>query len=156
MASLSPIIYGTRETLMSWTPPAYGLIQEKYWPDGWKILVCCLCLNLTTRKQMEPVVEKMFQRWPYAAALADAGLEELQELIRPLGMWHRRANTLKKMSQQYHSGQWTDVEELAGVGKYARDAYRIFILGEWREVNPTDHALTDYHNFLKELHGIEG
>jgi hypothetical protein len=38
-----------------WIPPKFGLIQEKYWPDGWKILICCLCLNLTKRAQMEPV-----------------------------------------------------------------------------------------------------
>jgi endonuclease III len=102
---------------------------------------------------MEHVVEEMFKRWPHAAALANAQDEELQELIKPLGMWRRRSATLKKMSKQYHEGQWTDVEELAGVGKYARDAYRIFILGEWREVDPKDHALTEYHDFLKEYYG---
>ena len=66
---------------MGWVPPKYGLVQEKYWPDGWKILVCCLCLNLTTRKQMESVVEEMFKRWPTAASLSQANEEELQELI---------------------------------------------------------------------------
>ncbi len=153
MASNSPGVYRKSETLMGWTPPKYGLIQEKYWPDGWKILVCCLCLNLTTRKQMEPVVEEMFKRWPTAAALSQADEEELQELIKPLGMWRRRTTTLKKMSYQYHAGQWVDVEELPGVGKYARDAYRIFILGEWKEVHPNDHALNEYHDFLKEHYG---
>ena len=133
---------------MTWIPPKYGLVQEKYWPDGWKILVCCLCLNLTTRKQMEPVVEEMFKRWPHAAALAEAQDEELQELIKPLGMWRRRASTLKKMSRQNHEGQWLDVEELAGVGQYARRAYQIFILGEIGHHPPNDHALLEYWEFL--------
>lgn len=138
---------------MSWIPPKYGLVQEKYWPDGWKILVCCLCLNLTTRKQMEPIVEEMFRRWPNAPSLANAPDEELQELIKPLGMWRRRTKTLKKMSHQYHSSQWFDVEELAGVGQYARRAYHIFILGEIGENPPNDHALLEYWNFLKEKNG---
>lgn len=138
---------------MPWIPPKYGLVQEKYWPDGWKILVCCLCLNLTTRKQMEPVVEELFKRWPTAASLSNCDIEELQELIKPLGMWRKRAETLRKMSHQYHAGQWIDIEELHGVGKYARDAYRIFVLGEWKEVIPKDHALTEYHEFLKEYYG---
>lgn len=139
---------GTEEASMTWIPPKYGLVQEKYWPDGWKILVCCLCLNLTTRKQMEPVVEEMFRRWPHAAALANAPDEELQELIKSLGMWRRRAATLKKMSKQYHEGQWLDVEELAGVGQYARRAYQIFILGEIGQNPPNDHALLEYWEFL--------
>jgi len=133
-----------------WKPPAFGLIQELYWPDGWKILVCCLCLNLTSRKQMEPVVAALFARWPTAELLAAADDEELAELIRPLGMWKKRTATLKKMSAQFAAGGWTDVRELHGVGKYASDAYRIFILGDWRSVEPKDHALTDYHNHLRE------
>lgn len=136
-----------------WTPPKYGLIQEKYWPDSWKILVCCLCLNLTTRKQMEPVVEVIFQRWPDAKSLSEADDAELTEVIRSLGMWKKRVNTLKKMSAQYHEGKWTDVLQLHGVGKYASDAYRIFVIGEWRNVEPKDHALSDYHNFLKKFYG---
>jgi len=136
-----------------WTPPKYGLIQEKYWPDPWKILVCCLCLNLTTRKQMEPVVERMFQRWPDAKSLSEADDAELTDVIRTLGMWKKRVNTLKKMSAQYHEGKWNDVLQLHGVGKYASDAYRIFVLGDWRSVQPQDHALNDYHDFLKKHYG---
>lgn len=86
-------------------------------------------------------------------ALSQANEEELQELIKPPGIWRRRATALIKMSYQYHAGQWVDVEELPDVGKYVRDAYRIFILGEWKEVHPNDHALNEYHNFLKEHYG---
>jgi len=136
-----------------WNPPKYGLIQEKYWPDPWKILVCCLCLNLTTRKQMEPVVERIFQRWPDAKSLSEADDTELTEVIRSLGMWKRRVNTLKKMSAQYHGGEWNDVLQLHGVGKYASDAYRIFVLGDWKNVQPQDHALNDYHDYLKRYYG---
>lgn len=136
-----------------WSPPKYGLVQEKYWPDPWKILVCCLCLNLTTRKQMEPVVERIFQRWPDAKSLSEAEDIELTETIRSLGMWKKRVNTLKKMSAQYHTGEWKDVSELHGVGKYASDAYRIFVLGDWRNVEPMDHVLNDYHDHLKKHFG---
>jgi len=137
----------------AWYPPKYGLIQEKYWPDGWKILVCCLCLNLTTRKQMEPVVEEIFLRWPDAKSLASATDEEVTDVIRSLGMWKRRTSSLKRMSAQYDAGGWKDVGELHGVGKYASDAYRIFVLGDWRSVQPNDHALNDYHDFLKKYYG---
>jgi methyl-CpG-binding domain protein 4 len=146
------IVQGESKSL-NWIPPKYGLVQEKYWPDGWKILVCCLCLNLTTRRQMEPVVEEMFRRWPTPGLLASCDVEELQELIKPLGMWRRRAATLIKMSRQYCESQWVDVEELTGVGQYARRAYEIFILGKIGEHPPNDHALLEYWNFLRNKDG---
>ena len=133
-----------------WTPPKFGLIQEKYWPDPWKILVCCLCLNLTTRKQMEPVVEVLFQKWPDADSLSKANDADLEEVIKTLGMQKKRTQTLKKMSAQFHEGKWSNVLQLHGVGKYASDAYRIFVLGEWQSVQPNDHALNAYHDFLKQ------
>lgn len=136
-----------------WTPPKFGLIQEKYWPDGWKILVCCLCLNLTKRAQMEPVVEEMFQRWPTPQALAAASDADLEDLIKPLGMQRKRTQTLKKMSAQYAAGGWKQAKELYGIGKYGDDAYRIFILGDWRAVEPKDHALNDYHEHLRKTLG---
>ena len=136
-----------------WIPPKFGLVQEKYWPDGWKILVCCLCLNLTKRAQMEPVVEEMFRRWPNPQALAAAPDADLEDLIKPLGMQRKRTQTLKRMSSEYAAGGWTHAKELHGVGKYGDDAYRIFILGEWRAVDPKDHALTDYYEYLKKTLG---
>lgn len=102
---------------------------------------------------MEPVVEVIFQRWPDAKSLSEADEAELTEVIRSLGMWKKRVNTLKKMSDQYRRGEWSDVIQLHGVGKYASDAYRIFVLGEWQSVQPNDHALNDYHNFLKNHYG---
>jgi len=35
-----------------------------------------------------------------------------------------------------------------GIGKYANDAYRIFCCGEWQGVQPNDHALNKYHEWL--------
>jgi methyl-CpG-binding domain protein 4 len=136
-----------------WIPPKFGLIQEKYWPDGWKILVCCLCLNLTKRAQMEPVVEEMFKRWPTPRALAVAPDADLEALITPLGMQRKRTQTLKRMSTEYAAGGWNQAKQLHGIGKYGDDAYRIFILGDWRAVQPNDHALNDYHEHLVKTLG---
>ena len=51
-----------------------------------------------------------------------------------------------------HLSDWQTAKELYGCGKYADDAYRIFMRGEWESVEPTDHALNDYHNFLVQIH----
>lgn len=135
-----------------WQPPKFGLIQEKYLPDGWKVLVCCLCLNLTTRKQMEPVVEVIFERWPTAISLAGAEPTELEEVVKRLGMQRKRSKTLIEMSRQYAAGGWSDPRKLKGVGEYAARAYEIFIEGRVGSTPPADHALRDYWDFLRREH----
>lgn len=135
----------------NWVPPKspHGLIQEDLWPDRWKMLVSCLMLNLTTRKQVDGVIHEFFHRYPSAGACARANPTEMEELLRPLGMQHKRARTLVRFSQEFLAG-FDRARDLYGVGKYADDSDRIFFLGKWREVEPHDHALCDYHNWLKE------
>jgi len=135
-----------------WNPPKYGLVQEKFLPDGWKVLCCCLCLNLTTRKQMEPVMDVLFQKWPTPLQLSTASQEEVEEVVKSLGMQKKRSSTLITMSSQYCAGGWRDVRELKGVGEYAARAYEIFILGKLGSEPPKDHALLLYWNFLNKEH----
>ena len=33
------------------------LLQEIYQPDGWKMLTCCMLLNLTNRKQVDTIFQ---------------------------------------------------------------------------------------------------
>ena len=137
-----------------WTPPQFGLIQERYWPDEWKMLVCCLCLNLTTRKQMDPVVGQMFARWPTPQDMATADPADISEMTVSLGMQHKRAQTLIRFSREYLLG-FESVRRLHGVGKYAEDSHRIFAQGDWQAVRPTDGALTKYWKHLHSLFGVD-
>ncbi len=141
--------------MRDWTPPKspHGLIQEGLWPNEWKILVSCLLLNLTTRKQVDKVIDNLFVRYPSPQALADAEEEDLHDLLRSLGMWRKRAKTLIRFSREFMSSEWTTAKELYGCGKYADDAWHIFCVGDWQRTVPADHALNDYFNFLKERYG---
>jgi len=138
---------------MSWIPPKspFDLLQERYWPDDWKILIVCLLLNQTSRKQVEPMIESFFEKWPDPESASNADEDEMRDLVRPLGMFNRRVKSIKKMSQQFMSG-FDNAIELYGCGKYADDTYRIFMKGEWRDVEPNDHALNDYHGYLREVY----
>ena len=76
---------------------------------------------------------------------------KIQNMIKPLGLSERRSRSLVRMSNDYIHKDWKDTPDvLYGVGKYASDAYRIFCLGDWRNVTPKDHALNDYHVWLSE------
>ena len=138
---------------MSWIPPRspYNLIQEYLWDDPWKIFVACIFCNLTKRVDAEPYMWKFFEKYPNPKSAADADPEDIRKMIQPLGLSERRSRALVKMSDGYLKGGWQDTPEvLYGIGKYASDAYKIFCLGRWRDVEPKDHALNDYRSFLKE------
>lgn len=96
------------------------------------------------------MIEDFFARWPDAEAATLADEEEMRAVIRPLGMFNKRVKTIKRMSQQFLTG-FQEAIDLYGCGKYANDAYRIFVKGEWRDVKPNDHALNDYHKYLQEV-----
>lgn len=139
----------------AWKPPKspIGLIQEDLWPDEWRILVSCLMLNLTTRKQVDSVIHRFFDRWPSPESLDAAELNELRDMIKPLGMWRKRSETLLRFNKEYMSGSWKEAKDLHGCGKYANDAWLIFCKGAWKSVQPNDHALNKYHNFLANKWG---
>ena len=136
--------------MKEWIPPKspYDLLQERFWPNEWKILVVCLMLNQTSRKQVEPMIHDFFEKYPDPSSLVEVEEAELFKILKPLGLANRRVKILKKFSSDYLSLNWQSAKELYGCGKYADDAWRIFCKGDWRSVEPKDHALNFYHNFL--------
>lgn len=125
-------------------PPAspYSLIQESLWPDGWKILVACMLLNCTTRKSVEKVLPRLFEKYPDASSMAAASPEELSEMIASLGFRNRRSKSLISMSKSYLQSSWRHARELPGIGEYAAAAWEIFTQRTVPNECPKDHALT--------------
>ena len=118
------------------------LLQEIYQPDGWKMLICCMLLNLTNRRQVDVIRDELFDRYPTPQDMMKANQSELAELLKPLGLYNRRAKSLKKMSEGYVEG-FKSVDELYGIGQYAKDSWEIFQNNN-RNVNPTDKVLQEY------------
>ena len=143
---------GSNQKVPMWNPPLLNewekpLIQERYFPDRWKMLVCCLMLNLTSYKQVLPIVDGFFERWPNPREASEADEQEMKEYIKALGMYNKRAKTIMKMSKQFLEG-FSHPKDLHGCGKYASDFDAIFWDGLWRDVVPTDGALLRYQEFL--------
>jgi|TARA_B100000073_G_scaffold49298_1_gene36391 endonuclease III-like uncharacterized protein len=57
-----------------------------------------------------------------------ANEKELAELLKPLGFYNKRAETLIKMSIQWVTNDptWVHVGDLPGIGEYAMDSWEIF------------------------------
>ena len=118
------------------------LLQEIYQDDAWKMLVCCILLNLTKRQQVDGIRHELFSKYPTEYEMVEANEDELSELLKPLGLYRKRAKTLMKFSWMWING-FSDVEELHGVGKYAKDSWEIFQMNN-KDVKPTDKVLLEY------------
>jgi len=111
------------------------------------VLVVSAMLNLTSRDQVIPIIEGLFERWPTPEAMAGAD-ESLDAYIAPCGLATVRAERLRHMSEAFHHMRWLSpmsVQQLPGCGRYSSDAFRIFtqrdydspatdaVLAEWSE-----------------------
>ena len=118
------------------------LLQEIYQPDGWKMLTCCMLLNLTNRRQVDVIRDELFKRYPTPKDMMNANQSELAKLLKPLGLYNRRAKSLKRMSEGYVKG-FKSVDELYGIGQYAKDSWEIFQNNNMN-VKQTDKVLQEY------------
>ncbi|XP_040912435.1 methyl-CpG-binding domain protein 4 [Toxotes jaculatrix] len=147
-----------RKAFKKWTPPRspFNLVQETLFHDPWKLLVATIFLNKTSGKMAIPVLWQFFERYPTAEVTREADWKPMSELMKPLGLYELRAKTLIRFSDEYLTKQWRYPIELHGIGKYGNDSYRIFCVGEWRQVTPEDHKLNKYHAWLWENHETLG
>jgi len=88
--------------------------------------------------------------YPTPVSMESADVQDLQSLLKPLGMWRKRSTTLQRFSREYLEKNWNTPKELFGCGKYAEDTWRVFCMGDWKNVEPNDHALNKYRDWLEE------
>jgi len=148
--------FQTNPRVALWEPPVspYGLLEEELFNDPWKLLVACMLLNKTTATQVRGVIWDLFKMFPTPEAALAADASHIRELIKPLGMFRRRALAIQRLSEDYLKRDWREATELYGVGPYGSDAYRIFCRGEWREVEPEDKDLKRYKDWLERNGGL--
>ena len=134
-----------------------GLLEELFLYDPWKLLVSTICLNVTTRVQVDRTLHRFLQRWPNAKTTAQANWEEISKLISPLGLGVKRAKGLIRFSKEYlalvedldldaFGLTEKQVRGLYNVGRYGWTAYEVFILKRLPagSVKVCDHALQLY------------
>lgn len=130
-----------------------GLLEELFLDNPWKLLVSTICLNVTTRSQVDVVIHRFFQKWPDAASTArEVDWEEISRVVTPLGLGTKRAKGLIRFSREYlhltnefdpFSLTESQVKGLYNVGQYGWTAYEVFILNRLPE-KVCDHALQLY------------
>ena len=120
------------------------IIQQYLKHDPWKMLIGCILLNQTHNRQVWPIIDPFFKRFPTPESISENNFEEIRDLIRGAGFYNRRAKSIINFTKAWIEG-FNDVSELPGIGKYAKDSYEIFI-NENTNVEVTDKVLTKYLN----------
>jgi len=166
-----PNAHSSRASSFSRPPVSpYGLIEEDamVYNDPFKLLVVCQLLNKTTATVVRHVVYRdgFFDRYPDPDVLAGADTEGLEAVLKPLGLWRKRAVGLKRFAREYREAFYdaytgvfrvdanVKIADLYGCGEYASDAWDIFVLGAWRSLRTSDKDLRRYVEFLERTDGV--
>ncbi len=93
-------------------------------------------LQRTRAETVDGVYASFFDRYPDWASLAAAPIGELEEVLRPLGLWRRRAKSIGALAAyaSHHKGVFPVIDaELAkvpAVGQYVANAIQLFQQGK--------------------------
>ncbi len=94
--------------------------------DPYRILICEVLLRRSRSTTVAKVTDRFFERWPIPADLADADVDEVIEVIRPLGLTGRTSQLIALAQTLCDEPSFpSSVDELMslpGVGLYAAAA----------------------------------
>lgn len=105
------------------------------------ILVSEMLLRKTKAERVDEIVRRLFDRYPDLEALSTADVEDLADLIRPLGLQNIRADALQTAAERITNDRDGEVPrdlsflwDLPHVGRYAANAVLCFAFGEPRPI----------------------
>lgn len=92
--------------------------------NDFELLVAVVLSAQTTDERVNSVTPYLFSKYPDACSLANAEVEDVEKIIKPIGLYHNKAiNIIKlaRMLMEYFEGNVPsdreDLESLPGVGR---------------------------------------
>lgn len=92
--------------------------------EAWKLLVSVRLAAQCTDARVNVVVQKLYEKYPTVAALAEASPEEIEAIVKPCGLGHSKARDInacmKILHEKYEDKVPEDFEQLLklpGVGR---------------------------------------
>jgi endonuclease-3 len=100
--------------------PQCELIYHK----DYELLIAVVLSAQTTDKKVNKVTPILFGKYPTLEALKEADIEDLYDILKPIGMYHKKAlfvkEIAKELNEQYNDKVLNDrkvLESLSGVGR---------------------------------------
>ena len=92
--------------------------------EAWKLLVSVRLAAQCTDARVNQIVPKLYEKFPDVESLADASVEEIEEIVKPCGLGHSKARDIsacmKMLRDEYDCMVPDDFDELLklpGVGR---------------------------------------
>ena len=92
--------------------------------EAWKLLVSVRLAAQCTDARVNQIVPKLYEKFPDVESLADASVEEIEEIVKPCGLGHSKARDIsacmKMLRDEYDCRVPDDFDELLklpGVGR---------------------------------------
>jgi len=123
-ATIEKVLRVLRREVRKWKVPAVGLVAESAADRPFETLISTI-LSLRTKDAVTgEASRRLLARAPTAAAIVSLPVEEIEQLIYPVGFYHTKARNLKKTSSlllQEHGGKvprsMEELLKLPGVGR---------------------------------------
>lgn len=135
--------------------------------EAWKLLVSVRLAAQCTDARVNVVVEGLFEKYPNVAALADAAVEDIEEIVRPCGLGKSKARDISacmKMLRDEYGGKVPEdfdaLLKLPGVGRKSANLIMGDVFGKPAIVTDT-HCIRLVNRIglvdgIKDLKGGDG
>jgi A/G-specific adenine glycosylase len=103
--------------------------------DLYRVILAELLLQRTRAETVAAFYDQFTLRFPSWQSLAESTVEEIGQLLKPIGLWRRRAVSLLALATEMaaRGGDFpatrTDVKALPGVGQYIANSILLFSAG---------------------------
>ncbi|OAI56453.1 hypothetical protein AYO47_02110 [Planctomyces sp. SCGC AG-212-M04] len=105
-----------------------------------------ILVQQTRAENVAAALPRIVRRYDSWQALAKARISDLERVLRPLGLWRRRARAIKNLARALSVRNWIwpidrqDLESLPAVGQYVASAVRIFVYEQREPLLDTNMA----------------
>jgi A/G-specific adenine glycosylase len=100
------------------------------WTDEYRVTIVELLLQRTRAETVVRFVDDFLSKYPGWAALATADLAQLEATLKRVGLYRRRAATLKQLANHQVRTGTAASESSPGVGQYIGRAVQVILAGE--------------------------
>ena len=145
-----------QNTILKWWSKNKRDFPWRNTKNPYHIIIAELLLRKTTAGQVEKIYSSFIKKYPNPHVLFKADKSELKEMIKPLGMEHKRTKLLKKFAEflttELNSKiKCNDFEllKIPGVGSYAKNA--VLCLSFNKDEPLLD---TNFIRFIKRVYGL--
>lgn len=115
----------------------YGTKKDGFFhKEPWQLLMAIMLSAQSTDVQVDEVLPELFGRFEKVEEMAEAETEEIEEIIKSIGLYHNKARNMKKcciqLVEQFHKEVPDTLEELVSLAGVGRKTANLFLADQFQ------------------------